>query len=151
MKEDNDGVSATDGVSAIGNASVTAGVSVVTQEANNDGVSAVVNGSTAGSKKDKGKKAAQASSNATVQKTVKKKKLTKIGEKTRQQNGVSSAATSPAAIPQSSQIPTQSSQIGAPGIDAGQAGLVQQLDTLFSNVIKSVTQGDSAANGSNRD
>ncbi|KAJ1396975.1 hypothetical protein SESBI_32147 [Sesbania bispinosa] len=70
----------------------------------------------------KGKKAAQASSNATVQKTVK-----------------------------SSQIPTQSSQIGAPGSDAGQAGLVQQLDTLFSNVIKIVTQGDSAANGSNRE
>ncbi|KAJ1419512.1 hypothetical protein SESBI_15071 [Sesbania bispinosa] len=53
------------------------------------------------------------------------------------------------------QIPTQSSQIqstrnGAPGSDAGQGGLIQQLDTLIGNVIKTMRRGDSAANGSNR-
>ncbi|KAJ1404862.1 aspartate/glutamate/uridylate kinase [Sesbania bispinosa] len=123
------------------------GVSAVTQEAiNND----VANGNDSGTQgsgvtqKDKGKKTVEASSKSIARKTIKE-------QHDRKNNGVASVD-----VPQSGQIPTQSSQIqstknGAPGSDAEQGGLMQKLDRLFSNVIKTMSQGDSPANDSNKD
>ncbi|KAJ1384575.1 hypothetical protein SESBI_42404 [Sesbania bispinosa] len=40
---------------------------------------------------------------------------------------------------------------GALGSDAGQGGIMQQLDKLISNVIKTMSQEESPVNDSNRD
>ncbi|KAJ1400280.1 kinesin-like protein KIN-10B [Sesbania bispinosa] len=73
--------------------------------------------------KDKGKKTVEASTKSTAGKNSKKRKLTKIGDKKRENNGAASVDA-----PQSGQIPTQSSQIqsthsGALGTDAAHAAL----------------------------